>query len=69
MAKPVVKCRLFHLEERKSEGCVWVAYLIRLSEHPRLGPPNDKMMRTSIVERIDFKLKKLETLNTIYDWS
>lgn len=48
----------------------YVAMVDRLSHHPKLGRPRtESSTRTSLVVRIDFVKKELETLNTIYWWT
>ena len=66
------------MKQRVKCGCVsfmqigaigWIAYLDRLSDHPKLGPPRtESKTRTSLILRIDFERKEFETLNTIYYW-
>lgn len=47
----------------------YVAYLDRLSDHPKLGPPRaESQTRTSALIRVDFEKKEMETQNTIYWW-
>lgn len=68
MAKPVVKCGRVSFHQFR--GLNYVAFLDRLSNHPKLGPPRtESQTRTSLILRIDFEKKRFETLNTIYDWS
>lgn len=66
--KPTVKCARVSIHKwngTKKE----VAYLDRLSDHPRLGPPRcESQTRTSLIVRKDIANKTIETLNTIYVW-
>jgi len=66
MLKPRVKCARVSLHGAKGRQ---VAYLDRLSDHPKLGRPRtESQTRTSLVLRVDLARKELETLNTIYWW-
>lgn len=65
--KPLVKCQNVALHLHDSG--VYFATLNRTSEHPRLGPCIESATQTSMVLRVDFEAKWLETLNTVYDWS
>lgn len=68
MSKPVVKCG--RVSFAQFEELQYVAFLDRLSHHPKLGNPRtETQTRTSLILRIDFEKKQFETLNTIYDWS
>lgn len=48
------------------------AKVIRLSDHPRLGPPDDEYKCwtiTSRVKLVDFSTKIIVTENNVYDFS
>lgn len=65
--KPRVKCYFRGLSSVR--GMQYIAMVGRLSNHPKLGPPRtESTTQTSLVLRIDFVKKELETLNTIYWW-
>ena len=64
--KPVVMCARVVLAETPAGR---FAFLDRLSDHPRLGPPRtESQTRTSLILKINRRQKWLETLNTIYKW-
>lgn len=65
--KPRVKCGRVSISQYNER--YWVAYLDRLGDHPRLGPPRTESQTcTSALVRVDFVKNELETLNTIYWW-
>jgi hypothetical protein len=66
--KPRVKCSRVSFVKWPNTPH-YVAYLDRLSDHPRLGEPRtESQMRTSALLRVDFVKKEVETMNTIYWW-
>lgn len=69
--KPRVKCgrvSFSHISAITDET-VYIAFLDRLTHHPKLGPPRcESQTRTSKILRIDFEKKEFETLNTVYFW-
>jgi len=64
--KPVVWCQLKQFAFTNPELCI--AYVIRTSPHPRLGPETGGVTVTSQVLNISFQRKFFETLNTVYKW-
>jgi hypothetical protein len=65
MSKPVVKCG--RVSFAKVLGYE-VAFLDRLSDHPKLGPPRcESQTRTSIIVNKDLANRRFETMNTIYE--
>lgn len=49
-------------------GHLLIAYIRRLENHAKLGPPTMGLTHTSLIVRIDFEKKEIETLNSIYYW-
>lgn len=67
MSKPRVMCARIGVCHYSNGQ--YIAYLTRLSDHPKLGPPRcESQTRTSLILRVDFEKKELETLNTVYYW-
>ena len=65
MSKPVVKCGRVSFTKMFGRE---VAFLDRLSDHPKLGPPRcESQTRTSVVLNKDFENRRFETMNTIYE--
>lgn len=62
--KPRYKCELegFHCMNKHQ----FTAIVRRLSIHDRLGRPTGGLTTTSLIVRIDFERKEIETLNSIY---
>lgn len=66
MTKPVVKCGRVSFHEYLPG--VEVAFLDRLSFHPKLGwPRTESQTRTSKIINKDLENKRFETLNTMYE--
>ena len=68
--KAAVKCgRVSFSKIKLNDGReVEVAYLDRLSHHPKLGPPRtESQTRTSVVLAKYPEARRFETLNTIYE--
>ena len=66
MSKPRVKCGRVQITTIRG---ISVAYLDRLSHHPKLGSPRtESQTRTSRIVRVNRAKKEIETLNTIYWW-
>lgn len=64
--KARVKCGRVNLSQY---GEHTIAFLDRLSDHPKLGHPRcESQTRTSLILQINRQEKWLETLNTIYWW-
>lgn len=62
--KPVVNCKLAEVGVLPRVGTP--AYVLRTSEHPKLGQPNSRITQTSKVLRVDTENCIIETLNTLY---
>lgn len=69
MNKPVVQCSLVTPEKYLAIGC---GALVMPYNHPNHLPGHDisgeHAVRTSRVVAIDLNTRRLETLNTIYEW-
>lgn len=67
--KARVKCSLRGIQLVRLEPPTAVALVDRLSDHPKLGVPRcESSTRTSLILRVDFEKKEMETINTIYWW-
>lgn len=62
--KPRIRCELLGLDHYGDQR--YCAYVRRYEHHPKLGEPPLSATRTSLILRIDFEKKEIETLNTIY---
>lgn len=57
------RCELLGLEDCGKDQ--YVALVRRWDKHIKLGVPTTNVTRTSLIVRIDFKKKEIETLNSI----
>jgi len=72
--KPTILCSLLFFEGLASHGAEYKnryrAHVQRTSEHPLLGKDKKGSVTvTSLIVRIDFEHKMIETLNSVYDYS